>query len=254
MLNKIRWNRIALTGIPVTSASLLYGMRNGFDIVSLLITIFVLAVSLSFHEMAHAWSAWKLGDDTAAMQGRLTMNPMAHLDPIGSLVFLLAGIGWARPVPINPSRFSRSKTIKQGIMLTSLAGPMSNLVLAAISLIIFNLILTLLIVLNAVNTSFADVVVQLRNFMFTANVTLAVFNLLPVPPLDGYKIFGSLLPNQLYYRIMGYERYIGIIFLMLVFFGRGILGTILSVIRIPFNLIILNPIMWVFNSIWTAIS
>jgi Zn-dependent protease len=169
-------------------------------------------------------------------------------------VFLLAGIGWARPVPINPSRFSRSKTIKQGIMLTSLAGPMSNLVLAAISLIIFNLILTLLIVLNAVNTSFADVVVQLRNFMFTANVTLAVFNLLPVPPLDGYKIFGSLLPNQLYYRIMGYERYIGIIFLMLVFFGRGILGTILSVIRIPFNLIILNPIMWVFNSIWTAIS
>jgi Zn-dependent protease len=254
MLNKIRWNRIALTGIPVTSASLLYGMRNGFDIVSLLITIFVLAVSLSFHEMAHAWSAWKLGDDTASMQGRLTMNPMAHLDPIGSLVFLLAGIGWARPVPINPSRFSRSKTIKQGIMLTSLAGPMSNLVLAAISLIIFNLILTLLIVLNAVNTSFADVVVQLRNFMFTANVTLAVFNLLPVPPLDGYKIFGSLLPNQLYYRIMGYERYIGIIFLMLVFFGRGILGTILSVIRIPFNLIILNPIMWVFNSIWTAIS
>lgn len=254
MFKRIKWGKMALNGVPVASASLLYGMRNGFDIVSLLITILVLAISLSFHEMAHAWSAWKLGDDTAAMQGRLTMNPMAHLDPIGSLVFLLAGIGWAKPVPINPSRFTRSKTIKQGIMLTSLAGPMSNLVLAALSLVLLNLVLTLLIVFNAVNTSFADVVVQLRNFMFTANVTLAVFNLLPVPPLDGYKIFGSMLPNQLYYKIMGFERYIGMVFLMLVFFGRGILGTILSVIRIPFNFVILNPIMWVFNQIWSAIA
>lgn len=254
MFKKIRWGHLALMSMPVTGASFLYGMRNGFDIVSLLVIILVLAISLSFHEMAHAWSAWRLGDDTAALQGRLTMNPIAHLDPIGSLVFLLAGIGWARPVPINPSRFTRSKTIKQGIMLTSLAGPVSNLVLAAASLIILNLILTLLLVLNAIDNSFSDIVIQLRNMMFTANITLAVFNLLPIPPLDGFKVFGSALPNRIYYKLMGYERYIGMVFLLLVIFGRGILGSILGVIRIPFLFLIYNPIMWVFGQIWTSLS
>ena len=253
MFKKLNWRQLAFMSMPVTSMSLLYGMRNGFDIVTLLITILVLAISLSFHEMAHAWSANRLGDDTAALQGRLTMNPIAHLDPIGSLVFLLAGIGWAKPVPINPSRFSKSKTIKQGIMLTSLAGPMSNLFLAAVSLIILNIILTFFLLFGAVDNAMADVLIQLRFFMFSANVTLAVFNLLPVPPLDGYKIFGSMLPDRIYYKIMGYERYIGMVFLLLILFGRGVLGTILSIIRLPFEIVILQPIMWVFNHIWSLI-
>ena len=96
-----RWDHLMLMSLPYTGMSLLYGMRNGFDIRTLLILVLVLAISLSFHEMAHAWSANRLGDDTAAMQGRLTMNPAAHLDPIGSIVFLLAGIGWAKPEHIS---------------------------------------------------------------------------------------------------------------------------------------------------------
>jgi Zn-dependent protease len=244
------WSRVALLSVPYTGMSLLYGMRNGFDIITLLISILVLAISLSFHEMAHAWSAYKLGDDTAAVQGRLTMNPLAHLDPIGSLMFLLAGIGWARPVPINPARFSRSKTIKQGIMLTSLAGPMSNLVLAAVSLIVLYLFLTIASIAQIEVGAFTDVVMQLGQYMFYANITLAVFNLLPVPPLDGFKIFGSMLPDRLYYRIMGYERYIGMAFLLLVLFGRGILGTVLGLIRIPFEYVILNPIAGFFGWLW----
>lgn len=250
---KPHWDHLMLMSLPYTGMSLLYGMRNGFDIRTLLILVLVLAISLSFHEMAHAWSANRLGDDTAAMQGRLTMNPAAHLDPIGSIVFLLAGIGWAKPVPINPARFSKSRTIKQGIMLTSLAGPMSNLVLAAVSLIVLNIVITFMMVLGAVDNVVADVVLQLRNFMFSANVTLAVFNLLPIPPLDGYKIFGSMLPNSLYYKIMGYERYIGMVFLLLVLFGRGLLGTILSFIRVPFEYAILSPIMWLFSQLWEMI-
>lgn len=248
-----RWDHLMLMSLPFTGMSLLFGMRNGFDIKALLILVLVLAISLSFHEMAHAWSANRLGDDTAAMQGRLTMNPAAHLDPIGSLIFLLAGIGWAKPVPINPARFTKSRTIKQGIMITSLAGPLSNLILAAASLFILNTVITIFMVFGVYDNVVVDVILQLRNLMFSANVTLAVFNLLPIPPLDGYKIFGSMLPNSLYYKIMSYERYIGMAFLFLVIFGRGILSTILSVIRVPFEFAILSPIMWLFTKLWELI-
>jgi hypothetical protein len=100
-----------------------------FDIQGILVTVLVLTISLSFHEMAHAWAAYKLGDDTAALQGRLTMNPLAHLDPIGTLMFIFAGIGWAKPVPVNPARFTRNISIQRGTMLVSLAGPTGNLIL-----------------------------------------------------------------------------------------------------------------------------
>ncbi|MDD2374055.1 MAG: site-2 protease family protein [Eubacteriales bacterium] len=237
------WSRVALLSVPYTGMSL---QTNGFDImynvVFILMSVLVLMISLSFHERSHAWSAYKLGDDTAALQGRLSMNPLRHLDPIGSLVFLVTsvmsggrGIGWAKPVQINPARFSRSKTIKQGIMITSLAGPMSNVVLSFLSL---GLLYIVFILYELIGVQYNLVALMLPLFcymMFFANASLAIFNLLPIPPLDGYKIFGSMLPDKIYYKIMGYERYIGMVFLMLVLFGRGVLSRVLSFLLFPFN-------------------
>lgn len=206
-------------------------------------------MSLSFHEFSHGWAANRLGDDTAARMGRLSMNPLVHLDPIGSIAFIIGGIGWAKPVPINPGRFTRASTIKRGIMLTSLAGPSANLLLASVSALSLYLLLTL-IYLTAWTGSVVTVMLQLLNRMYFANIILAVFNLLPIPPLDGFKIFGSLLPSSLYYRLMGVERYIGMVFLLIVLFARGLLSQVLSVVAWPFNQAILRPLEWLFGWIW----
>ncbi len=234
--------------LPVLS---LIGLGN-FDLQSILVTVLVLTISLSFHEMAHAWAAYKLGDDTAALQGRLTMNPLAHLDPIGALVFMIAGIGWAKPVPINPSRFTRRITIKKGLMLTSLAGPAANIVLAAIASILHAL--TVLAIYSLGESNVMNMLEELFYFLYFANTALAVFNLLPIPPLDGYKIFGAVLPNELYYRVMRFERYIGMIFLFLVLFGGGILSSVLRVIRIPFDLVIWTPVHYLAQWLLQLIS
>ena len=210
------------------------------NIPGILITVLVLTISLSFHEMAHAWVAYRLGDDTASLQGRLTMNPLAHLDPIGTLMFLFAGIGWAKPVPINPARFTHRISLKKGIMLTSLAGPVANLILAAVASVLHAL--TVLTAAKIGDSTVISLLESLFVFLYSANSALAVFNLLPVPPLDGYKIFGAVLPNSLYYKVMGFERYIGMIFLILVLFGGRFLGIILQVVRIPFDLVIWTPV------------
>lgn len=221
-----------------SAMSLLNNLAN-FNIQGILVTILVLTISLSFHEMAHAWAAYRLGDDTAALQGRLSMNPLHHLDPIGTLVFLIAGIGWARPVPINPARFTHRITLKKGIMLTSLAGPIANLVLATVASLLHAV--TVLLAYKLGDSAVFSLLESLFLFLYSANTALAVFNLLPIPPLDGYKVFGAALPNSLYYKVMGYERYIGMIFLILVLFGGSILGSILQVVRIPFDLLIWTP-------------
>jgi len=213
-----------------------------FDIQGILVTVLVLTISLSFHEMAHAWAAYKLGDDTAALQGRLTMNPLAHLDPIGTLMFIFAGFGWAKPVPVNPARFTRTISIQRGTMLVSLAGPTGNLILAVAASVLHAA--TVLLSVAAGSHGVLDLLENLFLYLYMANTILAVFNLLPVPPLDGSKIFGGLLPTNLYYKFLGMERTIGLLFLMLVIFGRGILTSILAVVRIPFDLVIWTPVHW----------
>lgn len=239
--------------MPIISMGLLMGGLANFNIQDFLITLLVLAVSLSFHEMAHAWMAFRLGDDTAAVQGRLSMNPLVHLDPIGSLAFIIGGIGWAKPVPINPARFSRAHSIKKGIMMSSLAGPSSNILLAAVAALMFFVTVTFGYLAGG-QLAFFDVMLRLLNRLYFANIILAVFNLLPIPPLDGFKIFGSALPDSIYYRLMGVERYIGMVFLLLILFGRGILSSVLSVIAWPFNQIIMRPLEFIFSWIWQVLG
>lgn len=227
--------------MPVFTLNLINSLAR-FDIQGILVTVLVLTISLSFHEMAHAWAAYKLGDDTAALQGRLTMNPLAHLDPIGTLMFIFAGIGWAKPVPVNPSRFTRNISIQRGTMLVSLAGPTGNLVLAVAASILHAVTVLLSVVMGG--NSILNLLENLFLYLYMANTVLAVFNLLPVPPLDGSKIFGGLLPAHLYYKFLGLERYISLVFLMIVLFGRGIISSILAVVRIPFDLAIWTPVHW----------
>ena len=180
-------------------------------VVSILSRCFVVFCCLPIHELAHGWVAYKLGDNTARNQGRLTFNPFKHLNPIGTIMIFLFGIGYANPVPINPNNF---KNPKNGMALTALAGPCSNLLMGFVSVFIYY-------GLSSINTDSALVMAICYFFYFAAyvNVTLAVFNLLPIPPLDGSRILGALLPYKAYYKYMQYERYIMIALMVMLFTG-----------------------------------
>lgn len=220
---------------------------------NLIIIVVVFLFSISVHEYAHGRWAYKLGDDTAQKQGRLTLNPISHLDPIGTLVLIVSRrIGWAKPVPINPVLFTRAKTMKRGIIEVSLAGPLSNFVLSFISYFLLNAVWLIYIITSADTgeMNFAvSMIISILNMMFRLNVFLGIFNLLPVPPLDGFKIFGSLLPDKLYYRFMELERYIGIIFIFVIIFAGGLFGAFLSMVSSPVFYIIQTPIDIIFRAI-----
>ena len=181
---------------------LLQLIRSGFSmqmVAGLLSSIFVVFCTLPIHEFAHAVVADRLGDPTARRKGRLTLNPFAHLDLWGCLMIVLVGFGYAKPVPVNMRNF---KNPKAGMAIVALAGPLSNLVMAILFLI-------LRWVFGVYGTS--DFTLVLAYFFYYAayiNVSLAVFNLLPIPPLDGSRIATALIPNETYYKIMQYERYI----------------------------------------------
>src|SRR5262245_3066744 len=163
------------------------------DLVQGVMTLIPLLLSLSVHEWAHAWSAYRLGDDTAAMQGRLTLNPFKHIDFIGTLLLPLLGIpfGWAKPVPVNPTRFRRDVNMNTGMVITAAAGPLANVVLALASAVALGLVLRF-----APELSGGGVlgIAKLLTTLILVNVTLAIFNLIPVPPLDGSRIVDGFIP------------------------------------------------------------
>lgn len=180
-------------------------------IIAIVSRCFVVFCCLPIHELAHGWVANKCGDDTARLQGRLTFNPFAHLNPIGTIMIFLFGIGYANPVPVNPARL---KHPRKDMALISLAGPLSNLIMAFISVFIFYAV--------SVFDNGSTVMYAIMYFFYFAasvNVTLAVFNLLPIPPLDGAKILGAVLPDRIYFKYMQYERYVMIALFVLLFVG-----------------------------------
>ena len=167
-----------------------------------------------------------MGDSTARYSRRLSLNPLDHIDPIGALMILLIGIGFARPVPIDSRNF---RDHKMGTIVTSLAGPASNILMALVCMIVAKL---LRVAFLATQLGFLVGIYQVISFMVNVNLMLAVFNLLPIPPLDGWHAICPLLPRELYWKIAAYEHQIGWFVLFLVFFGafNGILGTLSSLL------------------------
>jgi len=187
-----------------------------------LMNLIPLVLSLSVHEFAHAWSAYLLGDDTAAREGRMTLNPIAHIDPIGTLLLPLLGIpfGWAKPVPVNPTRFRRSVPMTTGMMITAVAGPFSNLVLAVVCAIVTGLSFRFAPGWLEANPA----IERLLLIGIVMNVGLAVFNMLPVPPLDGSRVVEGLLPYRMRSGWEALQRFAPIALLLVIFYG----GTIIS--------------------------
>ena len=184
-----------------------------------LIRALVTLVAIPFHEAGHALAAWLLGDPTAKREGRLSLNPFRHFDLLGTLCMIFAGVGWAKPVSTNPRNF---KNPKGGMALTALAGPAANLLLAYLGMVVWKILYYWAPVTGA--TVFAARFLQ---YLVMMDVGLAVFNLIPVPPLDGSRILLVVLPQNLYFRIMKYERVLFVILLAAVWAGAldGVLGT-----------------------------
>lgn len=201
-------------------------MLFNLDIATLISRIIILVIAFSVHEFAHAWSADRLGDDTPRLHGRLTLNPLAHLDPIGSLLLLVSGFGWAKPVPINPYALQRRSSA--ATMLVSLAGPMSNFLLAGLAAIPLRLRLVSF-------SGYGEVVPTIAQFLFEfifINLSLMLFNLIPIAPLDGDHIAEYFFPPPLA-NIFAKIRPYGPIVLMLVLFvlpavGFDLLGMVLA--------------------------
>lgn len=192
----------------------------GITLIVFLFYLLAILLSLSVHESAHGFVAYKCGDPTANNLGRITLNPIKHIDPFGFLCMMIAGFGWAKPVPVNSRNF---RMPRRDMALVSIAGPLSNLLLA----IIFVAILRITYV--PLNEAIVKSYIESNNFMYmllscteqfisimiTINVTLAIFNLLPIPPLDGSKLLYMILPPKAYFKIAPYEKYVSLILIIL---------------------------------------
>ncbi len=213
------------------------------NIGSFIILLPIRLIAIIGHELGHAWVSTKLGDPTPRNTGRLTINPLAHLDFYGTLLMLFTGFGWAKPVMINPMYY---KDRKKGTALVSIAGPLANLVMATVGMIIY----ALLVVLHAKMGLSKSIFGALSNiayvFIYT-NLCFMVFNLIPIPPLDGSKVLGMFLPDRTYYKMLEYEQFSMILIMVLSLSGAfsRIIGTGVNVI---FNLLA-GPINRLLNTI-----
>lgn len=199
---------------------------------NILISVIPALLCITFHELCHGLVAYKLGDNTAKNAGRLTLNPIKHIDIIGLAMMAIAGFGWAKPVPVNMNNFKNPKT---GMAITALAGPISNIVLSVLFLFLFGLLQIPL----AKSGKGGEVLLQMIYTTAYLSCAFAIFNIIPIPPLDGSKVLFSFLPNDIYNKLMRYERF-GMI-LLLVIVVTGVSTSFLT-----------NAVDWVFNGLFAV--
>jgi len=211
-------------------------MFGNFDLVNILIYTITTLVALSAHELAHGWVSTKLGDPTPRYQGRLTLNPLAHLDPVGTILMIFTGFGWAKPVEINPMYY---KDRVKGMALVGLAGPMMNFILAFFSFLIGTIVLSAMF-RAGVSLDVIYTISNILNIFVIRNLCFMVFNLIPFPPLDGFKVIGVFIKRELYYKILAVEQYIMYVLMLLCItgvFSRTIGAGVSFVYSLMFNIV-----------------
>ena len=208
------------------------------NFVPLLLSVPPILLALSFHEYAHGWMAYRLGDPTAKHEGRLTMNPLAHLDPLGTMMIIIVHFGWAKPVPVNPMNL---KDPKKDMLWIALAGPVSNVIMAAG----LGLILRIMIGMGMrVDGSFLGYFQYMLYFAVMINLVLAIFNMIPIPPLDGSKILFGLLPTEYEESYLRFQQIGPMVLLGLV--------VINSYFGIPIFSVLITPFVSVFSSLFVG--
>ena len=202
-------------------------------LISLLLSIPGVLIAITFHEYAHAFAADKLGDDTPRMEGRLSLNPLKHLDPIGSVMLLFAGFGWGKPVHVNPRNYNREMSMEKADAIVAIAGPLMNLFLAIVLTLIYCAIEKFFIITSTIGL----ILMYMLLYAISINIGLGVFNLIPLPPLDGSKVIKPFLPYNAKMWFENNERLCSIIFVLLWIFN------ILSIIISPIINLVYKGIM-----------
>ena len=200
-------------------------ISNPGELLGLLLSAPGVLIAITFHEFAHGYAAYKLGDDTAKNQGRLSLNPLAHLDPIGTLMLLVAGFGWGKPVEVEPRNYTRKISMEKGEAIVSLAGPLMNFILAIIFTLIYCAIYKFTDLTFKVST-IGTIIIALLQYTISINIGLGVFNLIPLPPLDGSKIIMPFLPYKAKEFFVNNEQIFYIVFVLI--WITGIAGTIIT--------------------------
>lgn len=217
-------------------------------ILNLLLTIPGVLIALTFHEFAHAWAANKLGDDTPRLQGRLNLNPLSHIDPMGFVFLIVAGFGWGRPVQIDPRNFNSKHSISKAEAIVSAAGPIMNFILAFVFLIIYYLLFSVTNVLDALSVQWQQVIFLVITYTISINIGLGVFNLIPLPPLDGSKILMHFLPYNGKQWFYNNQQIFYIIFLLIWITGLS------SAILNPIFSGVLNGMNWIVYNIFKLLA
>ncbi len=204
---------------------LLQYATNPVQLVGLLLSAPGVLIAITFHEFAHGYAAYKLGDNTAKNEGRLSLNPLDHLDPIGTLLLLVAGFGWGKPVHVNPRNYTRKMSMEKGEAIVSLAGPLMNFILALIFTLIYCAIYKFAGI-SFITSNIGGIIMLLITSTISINIGLGVFNLIPLPPLDGSKIIMPFLPYNAKQFFINNEQIFYIVFVLI--WVTGIASTLIT--------------------------